>query len=109
MERRDYKLAAPLEARDRRATGSWQEKISCIQNNCFIRITSYNVCYTKLLRAAYYTEPVLDSWGIKHYLVQNDAEAELIPLAYKEAFDKRKPVAVLIATEELDHRANAGN
>lgn len=59
--------------------------------------------------AAYYTEPVLDSWGIKHYLVQNDAEAELIPLAYKEAFDKRKPVAVLIATEELDHRANAGN
>lgn len=49
--------------------------------------------------AAIYIEPVLNAWGIKHYLVETDADAHRISIAHKEAHETRKPVAVLIGRE----------
>ncbi len=49
--------------------------------------------------AAIFTEPVLDAWGIKHYLVENDADLKKVSLAYKEAHKTSKPVVILIGKE----------
>lgn len=49
--------------------------------------------------AAAFTEPVLDTLGIKHYLVDADEDVENISLAYKEAMATNRPVAVLIGRE----------
>lgn len=50
--------------------------------------------------AAVFTEPILDAWGIKHYLVESDNSTERISLAYKEAHENNNPVAVLIGRED---------
>jgi len=49
--------------------------------------------------AATYTVPNLDSWGIKHYLIEGDQDVARISLAYKEAQKTHKPVAILIGKE----------
>ena len=49
--------------------------------------------------AALFTEPILDAWGIKHYLVETDKDVERISMAYREARETNKPVAVLIGKE----------
>jgi len=49
--------------------------------------------------AAIFTEPILDTWGIKHYLVETDRDAERISMGYKEAHETNKPVAILIRRE----------
>lgn len=49
--------------------------------------------------AAIFTEPILDAWGIKHYLVESDEDVEKISIGYKEAHETNKPVAILIGTE----------
>ena len=46
--------------------------------------------------AAVWIEPILDAWGIKHYLVETDADLAKISLAHKEAHETNQPVAVLI-------------
>jgi len=49
--------------------------------------------------AAIYLEPVLDAWGIKHYLVETDRDVEKISIAYNESQTTSRPVAVLIGSE----------
>lgn len=49
--------------------------------------------------AAIFIEPILDAWGIKHYLVETDKDAERISVGYNEARETRKPVAILIGAE----------
>ena len=49
--------------------------------------------------AALFTEPILDAWGIKHYLVETDQDVERISAAYREAHETNKPVAILIGRE----------
>ena len=49
--------------------------------------------------AAIYTPPVLDAFGIKHYLVETDEDVERISIGYKEAHETRKPMAILIGRE----------
>jgi len=51
---------------------------------------------------AIYTEPFIDSWGIKHYLVDNDEHADRISLGYREAHETQKPVAILIAKDRKE-------
>ena len=46
--------------------------------------------------AALFIEPILDTWAIRHYLVETNDDVSRIPLAFKEAHDSQKPVAVLI-------------
>ncbi len=45
------------------------------------------------------TEPILDAYGIKHYLIETEADVWKISQAYKEAHDTEKIVAVLFAKE----------
>ena len=49
--------------------------------------------------AGIFIEPILNAWGIKHYLVETDDDVERISLAYKEAHETNRPVAVLIGME----------
>lgn len=49
--------------------------------------------------AAIFTEPILDTWGIKHYLVEADEDVERISTGYKEAHETKRPVAILIGKE----------
>lgn len=49
--------------------------------------------------AAMFLEPILDTWGIKHYLVETDEDLERISISYKEAHETNKPVAILIGSE----------
>jgi len=49
--------------------------------------------------AAIFIEPVLSAWGIRYYLVETKEDVERVSLAFKEAHDSRKPVAILIAKE----------
>ena len=46
--------------------------------------------------AAIWIEPILDAWGIKHYLVETDVDIPKISQAHKEAHETNKPVAILI-------------
>ena len=46
--------------------------------------------------AAIFIEPILDAWGIKHYLVETDEDVKRISLGWKEACQTQKPVAVLL-------------
>ena len=50
--------------------------------------------------AAVFTEPTLDAWGIKYYLVENDKDLDKISIGYKETQETKKPVAILIGWEE---------
>lgn len=49
--------------------------------------------------AAVYTEPFLNAFGIKYYLVESDADAPRISVAFEEARRTRRPVAVLVGDE----------
>jgi len=49
--------------------------------------------------AAIFIEPILDTWGIKHYLVKADEDVERISMGYKQAHETNKPVAILIGRE----------
>jgi len=49
--------------------------------------------------AAYFTEPYLHMWGIKFYLVENDADGSRISTAFEMARQTNKPVGVLIGDE----------
>jgi len=49
--------------------------------------------------AGIFTEPFIDAWGIKHYLVDCDEHAERISMGQREAQETQKPVAILIANE----------
>jgi sulfopyruvate decarboxylase subunit alpha len=49
--------------------------------------------------AAIYTEPFLDAFGIHYYLVESDADATHITVAFQESKNKKRPVAVLVAGE----------
>ncbi len=49
--------------------------------------------------AARFTEPILDAWGIKYYLVEGDADADRISTAFEEAEATNRPVAILVGDE----------
>ena len=49
--------------------------------------------------AARFTEPVLDAFGIKYYLVESDADADRISTAFGEAEATNRPVAILVGDE----------
>ena len=49
--------------------------------------------------AAIYLEPILDAWGIKHYLLESDDDINKISAAYKQTNETSHPVAVLIGKE----------
>jgi sulfopyruvate decarboxylase TPP-binding subunit len=49
--------------------------------------------------AATYTERFLNAFGINYYLVEGDADAGRISIAFEEAAKTKRPVAVLVADE----------
>jgi sulfopyruvate decarboxylase subunit alpha len=49
--------------------------------------------------AATYTERFLNAFGIHYYLVEGDADAARITIAFEEAKRTKRPVAVLVADE----------
>ena len=49
--------------------------------------------------AARFTEPILNAWGVRYYLVENDADADRISLAFQDAEDVKGPVVVLVGDE----------
>ncbi len=49
--------------------------------------------------AARYTEPFLHAFGISYYLVEHDDDGPRISIAFEEAKNTRRPVAVLIGDE----------
>jgi sulfopyruvate decarboxylase TPP-binding subunit len=49
--------------------------------------------------AGVFIEPLLDAWGIKHYLIESDGDVGRIGDAWAEAQRSSKPVAVLIGRE----------
>jgi sulfopyruvate decarboxylase subunit alpha len=49
--------------------------------------------------AAVFLEPSLDTWGIPHHLVVDDAQVGRISAAYREAHQRGGPVAILIGVE----------
>jgi hypothetical protein len=46
-----------------------------------------------------YTEPFLNAFRISYYLVESDADAQRISVAFDEAQRTRRPVAVLVGDE----------
>ena len=48
---------------------------------------------------ANFTEPVLHALGIRYYLVESDADATRISIAFQESREQRRPVAVLVGDE----------
>jgi sulfopyruvate decarboxylase TPP-binding subunit len=49
--------------------------------------------------AATFTEPFLNAFRINYYLVENDADAPRIAVAFEEAEKTKRPVAVLVGDE----------
>ncbi|MDB5864123.1 MAG: hypothetical protein JWO70_1929 [Betaproteobacteria bacterium] len=49
--------------------------------------------------AAVYTERFLNAFNINYYLVESDADAERISVAFGEAEKTRRPVAILVGDE----------
>jgi sulfopyruvate decarboxylase subunit alpha len=49
--------------------------------------------------AGRFLEPLLDAWGVKHFLLESDADLGRIGEAWKAAQAASKPVAVLIGRE----------
>ena len=47
-----------------------------------------------------FLEPILDAWGIKHYLVATDEEVARISTGYKETPQTNRPVAILMTRVE---------
>lgn len=48
--------------------------------------------------AAIFLEPMLDTWGIKHYLVESENDIQAVSQALREANETQKPVAILLGT-----------
>ena len=46
--------------------------------------------------AGIFTEPILDAWEIKHYLMETDEDVERISIGYKETHKTNRPVVILI-------------
>ena len=49
--------------------------------------------------AATFTEPFLNAYNIKYYLIENTADAGRITRAFEEAEERQGPVAVLVGDE----------
>jgi sulfopyruvate decarboxylase TPP-binding subunit len=49
--------------------------------------------------AARFTEPILNAWGINHYLVETDEDVDRISIAFEEADRTQRPVACLMGAE----------
>ena len=49
--------------------------------------------------AARFLEPILDAWGIPHYVVESDATCARISQAQQQAVETSHPVAVLMGKE----------
>ena len=49
--------------------------------------------------AATYTEPFINAYGLNYYLVESDADAPRISVAFEEASKTKKPVVVLVGDE----------
>ncbi len=49
--------------------------------------------------AADFTEPFINAFGLKYYLVENDGDAERISVAFEETERTKKPVVILVADE----------
>ncbi len=49
--------------------------------------------------AARFTEPILNAWRIKYYLVESDEDVDRISMAFDEAERTQSPVAVLMGAE----------
>ena len=49
--------------------------------------------------AAIYTERFLNAFGINYYLIENNADAPRISIAFEEARKTKRPVAVLVGDE----------
>ncbi len=49
--------------------------------------------------AATYTEPFINAYGLNYYLVENDADAPRISVAFDEAAKTKRPVVVLVGDE----------
>jgi sulfopyruvate decarboxylase TPP-binding subunit len=49
--------------------------------------------------AGIFIEPILNAWGIKHYLIESDEDVGNISLGYQEAQKTRKPLVILIGRE----------
>jgi sulfopyruvate decarboxylase subunit alpha len=49
--------------------------------------------------AATYTEPFINAYGLDYYLVENDADAPRISVAFEEAKKISRPVVVLVGDE----------
>jgi len=49
--------------------------------------------------AAIFLEPILDTWGIKHYLIETDEDVARISAGYQEVQETNRPVAILIGKE----------
>ncbi len=49
--------------------------------------------------AAIYAEPILDAWGIKHYLVETSQDLEKISDGYQEVIKTNKVVAIMFGRE----------
>jgi len=45
-------------------------------------------------------EPTLDAWGIKYHIIKSEADVSKISLADRESQETRKPVAILVVSEE---------
>ena len=49
--------------------------------------------------AATYTEPFINAYGLNYYLVESDADAPRIAVAFEEAQKTKRPVVVLVGDE----------
>ena len=49
--------------------------------------------------AARFTEPILNAWGINHYLVETNEDVDRISIAFEEADRTQRPVACLMGAE----------
>jgi sulfopyruvate decarboxylase subunit alpha len=49
--------------------------------------------------AATYTEPFINAYGLNYYLVESDADASRISVAFEEAKKTKRPVVVLVGDE----------
>ena len=49
--------------------------------------------------AATYTEPFINAYGLNYYLVESDADAPRISVAFAEATKTKRPVVVLVGDE----------
>jgi sulfopyruvate decarboxylase TPP-binding subunit len=49
--------------------------------------------------AATYTEPFINAYGLAYYLVESDADASRISVAFEQAQNTNRPVVVLVGDE----------